>query len=212
MPLHETSHQAGHVRAALLGNDGLMKHESILALHLSGGTTDVLRVSFSKGRIQSVEAIGGSDDLHAGQFVDRVGVRMGLPFPSGQSLEKLACKAIKKDISLTASVQGLRCSFSGPESQANRLWDEGVLKEEAAYAVYDCLARTIARLIINALEAYGDLPVLLSGGVSGSGLLRALLAERLNRTLYFALEGLSADNAVGAALLGLDAELANQGF
>ena len=205
-PLYESTHQAGHVRAALLHNEALFSHKQILALHLSGGTTDVLLVELdgAKRTLGDITPIGGSDDLHAGQFVDRVGVRLGLPFPSGQSLEKLARLAARKDIRLPSSVHGLRCSFSGQETKALRLWDEGALNEEIAYGVYDCLARTVTKLIQNAVEAYGGLPVLLSGGVSSSGLLRELLSQRLDRQLYYASEGLSADNAVGAALLGLD--------
>ena len=204
VPLLETTHQAGHVRAALFGNDALKAQPAILALHLSGGTTDILRVSLERGTVGEIVAIGGSDDLHAGQFVDRVGVRLGLPFPSGQSLEKLALNARARDIRLPSNVRGLNCSFSGPESQAVRLWDEGAVNEEIAFAVYDCLARTVTKLIDHATEGYGELPVLLSGGVSGSKLLRRLLSERSARKLYYAPDGLSSDNAVGTAFMGLD--------
>ena len=206
VPLYEQTHQAGHVRAALLHNEHLFYEKQILALHLSGGTTDILLVELDgvNRTLGAITPIGGSDDLHAGQFVDRVGVRLGLPFPSGQSLEKLARLAAHKDIRLPSNVRGLCCSFSGQETKALRLWDEGALNEEIAYAVYDCLARTVAKLIRNAVQTYGDLPVLLSGGVSSSVLLRELLSKRLERKLYYAQEGLSADNAVGTALLGLD--------
>lgn len=208
-PLFETTHQAGHVRAALLCNETLLGQAGFLALHLSGGTTDILRVTPHNGRVGTIEALGGSDDLHAGQFVDRVGVRLGLPFPSGPSLEKLAMTAQRRDIRLSASVRGLHCSFSGPETQALRLWDDGVLNAEIAYAVYDCLARTISKLIENAVAEYKNLPVLLSGGVAGSALLRTLLEQRTDQPLYYAQPGLSADNAVGAALLGLDEGIPN---
>ena len=204
VPMLEQTHQAGHVRAALHGNEGLRSKRELLALHLSGGTTDILRVTLDRGKIRRIEPLGGSDDLHAGQFVDRVGVRLGLPFPSGQSLEKLAASAVMRDIRLPSSVRGLHCSFSGQETQAIRLWDEGAVNEEIAYAVYDCLARTVAKLIDHAARLYGPLPVLLSGGVSGSALLRQLLAQRTRRELFNAPEGLSSDNAVGTALLGLD--------
>ncbi len=204
VPMLEQTHQAGHVRAALHENGALQSQRELIALHLSGGTTDILRVTLDREKICRIEPLGGSDDLHAGQFVDRVGVRLGLPFPSGQSLEKLAVNAVMRDIRLPSSVRGLRCSFSGQETQAIRLWDEGAVNEEIAYAVYDCLARTVAKLVDHACGACGPLPVLLSGGVSGSALLRQLLAQRLQQALYYAPEGLSSDNAVGTALLGLD--------
>ena len=208
VPLLETSHQAGHVRAALIGNDALLAHGALLALHISGGTTDVLRVTLGDGQIAAIERIGGSEDLHAGQFVDRVGVRLGLPFPSGRALEVLARRAVKRDVKLPASVRGLCCSFSGPETQSVRLQAQGVPGEEIAYGVYDCLARTLSRLIRAAGEAAGEkMPVLLSGGVSGSALLRELLETRLRDPLYYAGDGLSSDNACGAAMLAADAAI-----
>lgn len=204
VPLIETVHQAGHVRAALFGNETLLDADRILALHLSGGTTDILSVTLQRGAIDRIVPLGGSDDLHAGQFVDRVGVRMALPFPAGRSLELLAAAAADHSIRLPKHVRGLRCSLSGQETMAQRLLEDGVCRESVAYAVYDCLARTVGAIIDNAIAAHGEQPVLLSGGVSGSALLRKLLLQRTGRTLYFAKEGLSSDNAVGVALIGLD--------
>lgn len=200
-PLVKTSHQRGHIRAALVGNESLMKRDRFLALHLSGGTTDLLAVRSKNGRLARIERTGGSDDLHIGQFVDRVGVRLGLPFPAGAELEKLAGKARSQNVKIPASVRDLRCSFSGPESQAQRLIDGGAEPAELAYGVYDCMARSIARLIDHA----GTEDVLLCGGVSGSKLLIELLASRTGARLYTAAEGLSGDNAVGVALLGMEA-------
>ena len=204
VPLYETNHQMGHVRAALYQNDSLRKAPRLLALHLSGGTTDILDVRMQDGCVGGVVCLGGSDDLHAGQFVDRVGVRLGLPFPSGQSLERLARQAEKRDIRLPSTVRGLHCSFSGQESQALRLWNDGGKNEEIAFAVYDCLARTIAKLIQNGMAQIPHAPVLLSGGVSGSLLLRELLEKRLGEKIYYAPHGLSGDNAAGVALLAMD--------
>ena len=205
VPLVQTTHQAGHVRAALIGNDALRAGNRLLALHVSGGTTDVLDVALRDGRIGAIARIGGSADLHAGQFVDRVGVAMGLPFPSGKPLEECARKAALRDVKLPASVRGLTCSFSGQETQAQRLLLQGAPQAEVAYGVYDCLARTLARLIGAARETMDGAPVLLSGGVSGSALLGELLAKRTDAPLYYAPRGFASDNAAGAAMLARDA-------
>lgn len=204
VPLIETTHQAGHVRAALLGQEELFSANTFLAMHLSGGTTDLLLVHSENGLIEAIERIGGCDDLHAGQFVDRVGVRLGLPFPSGVSLEVLARAAQDRSLKLPASVKGLNCSFSGQESQCQRLIESGTERETIAYAVYDNMARTFAKLLRNAFVETGVKTALLSGGVSGSLLLRDLLRDRLGSELYYAPKGLSSDNAVGAALLARD--------
>ena len=84
VPFIGTTHQRGHLAAAAAGTE-LEKTGEYLALHLSGGTTDLLEV-----REESVIQIGGSLDLHAGQLVDRAGVAMGLAFPAGPELEKMA--------------------------------------------------------------------------------------------------------------------------
>lgn len=60
--------------------------DQFLTFHLSGGTSELLYVS-SKPSGFEVEIIGGTTDLSAGQFVDRIGVAMGLPFPAGPHLE-----------------------------------------------------------------------------------------------------------------------------
>ncbi len=200
VPLIETTHQAGHVRAAMLGHEAELEDKTFLAMHLSGGTTDVLKVTLVGDLIDSIECIGGSEDLHAGQFVDRVGVRMGLPFPSGVELEKLARAATDRSLRLPSSVKGLVCSFSGMESQAMRLLDDGAEKNTVAYAVYDAMARTFSKMLASAAERTGCSTILLSGGVSGSMLLRELLHERLQKDIFYAKSGLSSDNAVGVAL------------
>ncbi|MEA4870325.1 MAG: O-sialoglycoprotein endopeptidase [Christensenella sp.] len=211
VPLYETTHQAGHVRAAMLGQERAIDESPFLAMHLSGGTTDLLSVKQEDGLLGDIERIGGCGDLHAGQFVDRVGVALGLPFPSGIHLEALARRAIKREIKLPSSVHGLNCSFSGQESHCQRLVASGTEKEEIAFAVYDCMARTFAKMLTNAFERTGCKMVLLSGGVSGSTLLKELLQKRMDAKLLFAGSGLSADNAVGVALLARDRRLREGG-
>lgn len=58
-------------------------------LHASGGTTDLLLAEKRADSTYALTQAGGSKDLHAGQFVDRVGVALGLQFPAGAALEQL---------------------------------------------------------------------------------------------------------------------------
>lgn len=205
VPLIETAHQYGHVRAALFGNDALFAEPSFLAMHISGGTTDMLRVSMDHGQIASITCLGSSGDLHAGQLVDRIGVALSLPFPCGRHLEALAREATARDVHVPSSVKGVTCSFSGAETQLQRAVEDGLAPEETAYAVYDVLARTIAKMIRNAAALTGERFILLSGGVASSNLLRELLHKRLPEGgLFFGMPALSSDNAVGVALLARD--------
>ena len=203
VPFFATSHQQGHIRAALV-DTCLSPKDSFLALHLSGGTTEIVRVA--DGRI---ELIGGSNDLHAGQFIDRVGVRLGLPFPAGPELEKLARRGEAK-ARLPIWVRGCECSFSGSESAAQRLIDAGgIAPEDMAAEVFSCVARSIAKTLWNAAQATGERRLLLAGGVASSSLLREMLPDRLRRLgadvqLNWGRPELSGDNAAGVALIGYD--------
>lgn len=203
VPLVITDHQSGHIRAALFGNEELLQRERFFAVHISGGTTDLLLVEPHRDKPYAVLPVGCSTDLHAGQFVDRVGVALQLPFPAGKHLEALANQAQNRDVKLASAVQGTTCSFSGAESAAQRMVGT-VPDAELAFGVYDCLARTLGKLFCNAVQTYGDLPFLVCGGVASSQLLRTLLRQRFAGSLYFGRPELSRDNAFGVALIGAD--------
>lgn len=202
--LIELSHQQGHVRAALYGNEQLMGRR-FLGMHISGGTTEI----FTVGTNLEIGLIGGCADLHAGQLVDRVGVSLGMAFPSGKYMEALASeKSGEPAVRLPIWVRGTQCSFSGTESAAQRLIEQGVDGADIAYAVYDAMARTFHKLIVNAADASGLDCVLIAGGVASSGLLRKMLRERMAKRghvdVRFGEARLSSDNAVGIALLCQD--------
>lgn len=203
VPLYRTDHQSGHVAAARI--DSGLPNGAHLALHLSGGTTEVL--ACRQG--QKLELLGGSDDLHAGQFVDRVGVKLGLGFPAGPALEKLA-EGTQAQSLVVATCKGLHCSFSGAEAQVMRMADSGdYTPQQLAAEVYSCLARTIEKLLTNANRETGLKNALLAGGVVSSPRFRSMLIERLKRNKspiqpYFARQEYSGDNAVGVASIGVE--------
>ena len=203
VPLYRTDHQSGHVAAARI--DSGLPNGAHLALHLSGGTTEVL--ACRQG--QKLELLGGSDDLHAGQFVDRVGVKLGLGFPAGPALEKLA-EGTQAQSLVVATCKGLHCSFSGAEAQVMRMADSGdYTPQQLAAEVYSCLARTIEKLLTNANRETGLKNALLAGGVVSSPRFRSMLIERLKRNKspiqpYFARQEYSGDNAVGVASIGAE--------
>ena len=199
--LIELSHQQGHVRAALYGNEQLMGRR-FLGMHISGGTTEI----FTVGTNLEIGLIGGCADLHAGQLVDRVGVSLGMAFPSGKHMEALASeKSGEPAVRLPIWVRGTQCSFSGTESAAQRLIECGTDGADIAYAVYDAMVRTFHKLIVNAADASGLDCVLIAGGVASSGLLRKMLRERMAKRghvdVRFGEARLSSDNAVGIALM-----------
>ena len=202
VPLLTTTHQRGHVRAAL--QDSGLRASDYLALHLSGGTTEVLHM-----RGDQLKLISGTRDLHAGQLIDRVGVALGLPFPAGPYLEKLAADGEAHSL-LPVSMEGIDCHFSGAEARAGQWIKEGKMPpEEIAAEVFSLVARTVLRLLTAAKEQTGVSDALITGGVASSQLLRDLLGEinrkrRLGLCLYFGQRQFAGDNAAGVALIGCD--------
>ena len=202
VPCFSSTHQRGHVAAAMV--DSGIAPGDLLAVHLSGGTTELLSL-----RGEELTLLGGTLDLHAGQVVDRVGVALGLPFPAGPHLEKLALQGhAEARLPVSMAEGGLRCHLSGAESQAQRWIASGAISpEDTAMEIYDLLARTVARMILAGAAKTGIRQVLIAGGVASSALFRRLVTERIRKSdrglrVCFGRPEYSGDNAVGAALIG----------
>lgn len=210
VPFFTTTHQRGHIAAAKYGTG--LEADRFIALHLSGGTTDTLLIDGNE-----LKPLGTSCDLHAGQLVDRIGVRLGLPFPAGPYLEELAGKGENKNrVPVSFEADGLRCHLSGAEAQLLRMIDTEEPKENVAAEVYGVLCRTVLRLVQAAADTSGVKDVLIAGGVASSRLLRDMLNERNEKrwtglNLFFGRPEFSGDNAVGVALIGLEKLRAGEG-
>ena len=205
VPFYETTHQRGHLAAAMAGT-GLEKEERLLAVHLSGGTTDLLVMD-----ADSVTQIGGSADLHAGQLVDRAGVAMGLPFPSGEELEELAALGHSEGrLGCSMEDRDLVCHLSGAETKVQQWIRDGSLpREDVAREIYDLLARTLVRMLKAGTEKTGIRKALVTGGVAASALLRQLMEQRRMKTrgcpdIVFGRPEMSGDNAAGVAMIGAE--------
>ena len=198
VPLYRFSHQAGHIRAAVYssGHNELVGSE-FLAFHVSGGTTELLYVNGEK-----IELLGGTLDLNAGQVIDRTGVKLGLKFPCGRELEKLASEG-KSPYKPQISVKNFGCNLSGVENKVNEMLAQGISQNDIAAYVFDFIGRTLERLTENALNLHPGLPVLYAGGVMSNKLMRKRLTDKF--TAYFAEPEFSSDNACGTALLCYDA-------
>lgn len=208
IPLYKVSHQEGHVMAGLYSHPDLLSRGEFLAVHFSGGTSEVLHVKRGNACFFEVEECMKGLDLHAGQLVDRVGVAMGLSFPAGKELEKLALQ-VKENGGITllpSSVSREGFSFSGAETMALRLLKKGYPREEVAFAVLRVIANTLEKVLRQLGKERGIKDVLLVGGVMSNQLIKERLIKRLEHKgvgfrLYFAYPCLSTDNAVGIALL-----------
>ncbi|MFR6494986.1 MAG: peptidase M22 [Ruminococcus sp.] len=187
VPLYETSHQVGHVLAALYSAGKLGEREKpFLAFHVSGGTTDSLYCEPDADMALKITRCGTSLDLKAGQAIDRVGFMLGLQFPCGKALEQLAAKS-RKTFRIKPVVRGMdwlsvRAGKPVPETPGTGRTAGGCGKF--------CLltvAETGDRHDKGGTGALCRLPVLYAGGVMSNQLIRPLLAE--NAVCWFACAG-----------------------
>ena len=200
LPIYEFSHQNGHIMAALYSSGAAerLTRAPFLAFHVSGGTTEALLVT-PKETDFSVCLVGETDDINAGQAIDRVGVALGLSFPCGRELERLASQYQGKIYRHPVCVREGRCSLSGVENIALRLWRETGDAPTVAAFVFDFVGRTLLAMGEQILEKHGPMPVLFAGGVMSNQLMRKRLSERFDAS--FSEPAFSADNAAGIALL-----------
>lgn len=206
VPFYETTHQEGHIAAALLTADRPVQSRTFTVVHLSGGTSDILRVD-KHALGYAIETVGGTCDLYAGQLVDRIGVALGLTFPAGKELEQLASQSVEL-LSFPTAVNGMRFSFSGPEGAIKRaLQSDRYSGPTIARAVEHVIAKTVEKALLNGFRAGVPKRVLFVGGVAANAYIRRRLRHRLEHravgaTLSFADVRYSGDNAYGVAALG----------
>ncbi len=211
VPLYETSHQEGHI-AAIEGSLGFELPQDFLSLHLSGGTCELLKVHRARTGYD-IEIVGGSKDISFGQVIDRVGVALGMEFPSGVFMDEMAVKASK--LTYKPLLTGVRVSescfnLSGLETQAQRAVENsgsaaGFDSSALILELFDRITACTEKMIEQAKKAYGLKTVLFAGGVSSS----RYISEKLIRyskdkgyEFYFGDQSLSSDNAVGTARIG----------
>ena len=199
-PFHRFSHQAGHIAAALwaTGKTDLIEKEFI-AFHVSGGTTDVLYVTPDKDKVFSVEMTAASLDLKAGQAVDRAGVMLGLPFPAGPELDKLACQS-NRSFRIKPFMSDGSCSFSGVENKCRNMADSGEPASDIAKYCIDYICEAVRLMTKSAIEKKGNLPLIFAGGVMSNSIINKTLSDEFGA--HFAPAKFSSDNAAGTAYLG----------
>lgn len=199
IPCFKTSHQVNHILSALKGTNKLeLLKNNFIAFHVSGGTTDCLLVSPDKENIVKISEISSSLDLKAGQAIDRTGLMLGLNFPCGKELEKIALKSnyIFKD---KIKLKGNNCCLSGLENKCNKMFNEGYLKEDIALYCISYIAETILKMSQKAGELYPEYPIIYSGGVMSDKIIQNIIAKSQHNSFFCNAE-YSCDNAIGSAL------------
>ncbi|MBQ6440750.1 MAG: DNA-binding protein [Mogibacterium sp.] len=212
VPVFCFSHQEGHA-AAVMESDGKTAASRTLFFHLSGGTTEAL-ICIPDDKGYSMEIVGGTRDISAGQLIDRFGVAIGMPFPSGKYLDDIAFRVLEradfkaKNIERSGAIPAIRIddgyfNLSGAETRLMRYIDtHGTASAEDVTAE---LFASVSELLIKDAqylsEKYFAENIYMAGGVASSRTFRVIVQKSSSINIQFGDPDLSGDNAVGAALL-----------
>ena len=201
IPTVPCSHQDGHIMAAVYScgaSEQLLK-QPFVAFHVSGGTTEMLYVTPQEASF-SVELIGGTADLNAGQAIDRVGVMMGLHFPCGREMESLAASYTGSLPTPRICVRDGFCNLSGLQNLAEKMWIMDQDPAKVSAYVFSFIAKTLRGMTKGCDARFGtSIPIVYAGGVMSNRFLQGELGKRENT--YFAEPQFSADNAAGVVLI-----------
>ncbi|MHC5797666.1 tRNA (adenosine(37)-N6)-threonylcarbamoyltransferase complex transferase subunit TsaD [Lacisediminihabitans sp. FW035] len=188
-PLYAINHLVGHVGADVLRDDGTDIELPTIALLVSGGHTSLLHV---RDLIADVELLGETIDDAAGEAFDKVARLLGLPYPGGPQIDRVAAdgdpKAIRfpRGLSQPKDMEKHRYdfSFSGLKTAVAR-WVEQKRDSGEEVPVADVAASfreaVTDVLLTKAVAACQDLGVprlLLGGGVVANARVREVAAER----------------------------------
>ena len=195
VPLYTYSHQDGHIMAGIMSGDGYdLLEKPFTAVHLSGGTSEIVSARYKDGKF-NCQIIGGTRDISVGQLIDRVGVKLGFKFPCGKEIDRISqeCDSPAK---LKISVKDGYMNLSGMETQLLKMAET----EDSAYVAKSAL-HFGARSVVSALTQLKCENILFVGGVSSNSYMRNYFKENLDTDVYFATPHLSCDNAMGIAKL-----------
>lgn len=222
-PLYGVNHLVGHVSADLLREDGDPVEFPAISLLVSGGHTSLLRSESLTGHS---ELLGETIDDAAGEAFDKVARVLGLPYPGGPSIDKVAAegdpKAFRFPRGLTHPKDQEKhrydFSFSGLKTavarQVEKFEDAGepVPVADVAASFREAAADVLITKAIAACKAYETPRLLLGGGVAANARVRSLAAERCAAegiSLHIPPLSLCTDN--GAMIAALGAQLVISG-
>ncbi|AND15781.1 tRNA (adenosine(37)-N6)-threonylcarbamoyltransferase complex transferase subunit TsaD [Rathayibacter tritici] len=226
LPLYAVNHLVGHVGADVLradGSEGSPVEVPTIALLVSGGHTSLLHV---RDLVSDVELLGETIDDAAGEAFDKVARVLGLPYPGGPQIDRVAAggdpRAIRfpRGLSLPKDLERHRYdfSFSGLKTAVARWVEkrqdagEEVPVADVAASFREAVADVLLTKALAVCRDRGVPRLLLGGGVVANARVRALAEERCAAagvTLRIPALSLCTDN--GAMIAALAAQLIEAG-
>jgi N6-L-threonylcarbamoyladenine synthase len=206
VPAIGVHHMEGHLLAPLLEDDP--PEPPFVALLVSGGHSMLVEV---KG-IGQYKILGDTLDDAAGEAFDKTAKLMGLPYPGGPALAKLAEQGRPGAFRFSRPMTdrpGLDFSFSGLKTQVLLAWQQSDQSEQTradiARAFEEAIVDTMIIKCRRALQATGAKRLVIAGGVGANKRLRAELAaagEKDGFKAYFPRLAFCTDNGAMIALAG----------
>lgn len=204
VPVH---HMEGHLLAPMLEDNP--PAFPFVALLVSGGHTQLISVT----GIGEYELLGESIDDAAGEAFDKTAKLLGLDYPGGPMLSKMAQQGTEGRFTFPRPMTdrpGLDFSFSGLKTfAANTIRSNGnddQTRADIARAFEDAVVDTLAIKCKRALEQTGFKRLVMAGGVSANRTLRAKLAEMMHKRggeVFYARPEFCTDNGAMIAYAGM---------
>lgn len=222
LPIVPVNHMEGHVIISAVSGDESSKSQvpgineiqfPLLSLLISGGHTELV---LSREWMQ-YELIGQTRDDAVGEAFDKVARLMGLPYPGGPEISKLAAEVRGTDIARIALPRPMidsgdfDFSFAGLKTAVRKVVEAEELTDERKKAIAlefeNAAADVLIAKTMRAIEEYGAETILVGGGVSANTHIRTSLAQAikdygLGTRLLIPPPNLATDNALMIALAG----------
>ncbi|PKL38550.1 MAG: tRNA (adenosine(37)-N6)-threonylcarbamoyltransferase complex transferase subunit TsaD [Spirochaetae bacterium HGW-Spirochaetae-1] len=200
IPLIAVNHLEAHLYAPFLEGNGLTF--PYIGLLISGGNTALYRVT----GIGAMEIIGKTVDDAVGEAFDKVAKHLGLEYPGGPVIEKLAVKAVRREVlfpKILTDPGDMRFSYSGIKTAVVNYIREnpGAEKAEIVYSFQERALEVLVRRVFAAARKYRINDIVVAGGVAANGRLRQLLDEgkKGREKIIIASPKLCTDNAAMVA-------------
>ena len=190
VPFYAVNHLGGHVAVEALTEEGREPLKNAIALLVSGGHTQILQVD---GVGKPMTELGSTLDDAAGEAYDKVSRLLGLGYPGGPVIDRLARQGNRKAIAFPRGMmrpQDSRYdfSFSGLKTAvarfveraeaAGQVGENAIPVEDVCASFQEAVADVLTAKALRACDDTGAKVLLLGGGVSANSRLRGLAADR----------------------------------
>lgn len=190
VPFYAVNHLGGHVAVEALTEEGCEPLKNAIALLVSGGHTQILQVD---GVGKPMTELGSTLDDAAGEAYDKVSRLLGLGYPGGPVIDRLARQGNRKAIAFPRGMMRSQdsrydFSFSGLKTAvarfveraeaAGQVGENAIPVEDVCASFQEAVADVLTAKALRACEDTGAKVLLLGGGVSANSRLRGLAADR----------------------------------